>query len=170
MNVVVREIENDEIEINKVKEFLFNQINAEYHIGPTAKFHYDIFGLEKYYLEPAQCNFFVAFDGDKIVATIGIRAYDKDFEFFRGIYSSDDTASIWRLMVDCNYRRRGIARLLVDNVENFAISMGYDRIYLHTHRYLESGLPFWKSNGYEITVEEDDYDETVHMVKILDRK
>lgn len=170
MDIVIREIENDENEINCVKEFLFNQINNEYHIGPTAKFHYDIFGLKKYYIEPTQNNFFLALDGEKIVATIGIRAYDKDFEFFRGIYSNEDTASIWRLMVDRNYRRKGIARLLVDKVENFARDMGYDKIYLHTHRYLESGLSFWKSCGYEITVEEDDYDETTHMDKVLRNK
>ena len=33
--------------------------------------------------------------------------------------------------------------------------------------YLEAGLPFWKSLGYVITVEEDDYDETTHIVKNL---
>lgn len=168
MRIVVREIKNDKTEIDDVKEFLFDQINKEYHIGPTPKFHYDIFGLDEYYINPNGNNFFVALDGDKIVATIGIRAYDKDFEFFRGIYSSEDTASIWRLMVDVDYRRKGIARLLVEKAENFADNWGYDRIYLHTHRYLESGLPFWKSSGYEVTVEEDDYDETVHMIKILD--
>ncbi len=170
MDIVVREIKNEENEINRVKEFLFNQINAEYHIGPTAKFHYDIFGLNEYYIAPTHNNFFVAFDGDKIVATIGIRVYDKDFEFFKGIYSSEDTASIWRLMVDRNYRRKGIARLLVNEAENFARNAGYDRIYLHTHRYLESGLPFWKSVGYAITVEEEDYDETTHMEKLLNDK
>ena len=35
------------------------------------------------------------------------------------------------------------------------------------HRYLEAGLPFWKSLGYIVTVEEDDYDETIHMIKHL---
>lgn len=163
----IREIKNDESEINSVKDFLFNQINLEYHIGPTPKFHYDIFGLNEYYIAPANSNLFVAFDGEKIVATVAIRPYDKDFEFFKGIYSKEDTASIWRLMVDKDYRRNGLARMLVRCVEDFAGNNGYDRIYLHTHRYLESGLPFWKSVGYEITVEEDDYDETTHMVKNL---
>ena len=167
MDIVIREIENNETEINRVKEFLFDQINKEYHIGPTLKFHYDIFGLEEYYIDSTRNNFFVALDEDKIVATIGIRAYDRDFEFFRGVYSADGTASIWRLMVDENYRRKGIARLLVNEAENFASDCGYDRIYLHTHRYLESGLPFWKSADYEVTIEEDDYDETTHMVKML---
>ena len=44
----------------------------------------------------------------------------------------------------------------------------YKQIYLHTHRYLDSGLPFWKAQGFIVTVEEDDYDETTHMIKILD--
>ncbi len=52
-------------------------------------------------------------------------------------------------------------------IEDFAKEAGYSRIYLNTHRYLEAGIPFWKSAGYEITVEEDDYDETTHMVKNL---
>ncbi len=39
--------------------------------------------------------------------------------------------------------------------------------YLHTHRYLDAALPFWKSLGYKIVLEEDDYDETTHMEKCL---
>ena len=167
MDIEIREIKDDESEINSVKDFLFNQINLEYHIGPTPRFHYDIFGLTEYYIAPANSNLFVAFDGEKIVATVAIRPYDRNFEFFKGIYSKEDTASIWRLMVDKDYRRNGLARMLVRCVEDFAGNKGYCRIYLHTHRYLESGLPFWKSVGYEITVEEDDYDETTHMVKNL---
>jgi ribosomal protein S18 acetylase RimI-like enzyme len=94
-------------------------------------------------------------------------AYDVDNELFKGVYSKEDTASIWRLMVDKDYRRHGIARKLVCVMEEFARNAGYDKIYLHTHRYLESGIPFWTSAGYEITIEEDDYDETTHMVKYL---
>ena len=167
MNIEIRQIMKDESEINAAKDFLFNQIDKEYHIGPTPKFHYDIFDLEDYYIVPAKSNFFVAVDGEKIVATAAIRPYDKDFEFFRGIYAPEDTASIWRLMVDRDYRRNGIAGVLVELLEDFAREEGYSRIYLHTLRYLEAGLPFWKSAGFEITVEEDDYDETTHMVKYL---
>jgi GNAT superfamily N-acetyltransferase len=139
----------------------------EYGIGPTPKFHYDIEGMDEYYLLPSDSNFYIALDGEKIIATAAIRAYDVDYELFRGVYSKEDTASIWRLMVDRNYRRNGIAGVLVELLEDFARDEGYSRIYLHTHRYLEAGLPFWKSAGFEITVEEDDYDETTHMVKYL---
>ena len=166
MNVIIKEID-DSLEIEDIKKFLYSQIKKEYGIGPTHEFHYDIEGINEYYILPSKSTFFVAYCGDKIIGTAAIRAYDKDFKFFKGIYSKDDTASIWRLMVDKDYRRYGIARRLVKSVENFAKNQGYSRIYLHTHRYLESGLLFWKSVGYEITVEEDDYDETTHMIKIL---
>ena len=167
MNINVREIKDNDFEINAAKDFLFNQIDKEYHIGPTPKFHYDIFDLRDYYISPDKSNFFVAIDDEKIVATAAIRPYDKDYEFFKGIYSKDDTASIWRLMVDKEYRRNGLARILVELMEDFARIEGYDRIYLHSHRYLEAAIPFWKSMGYETTLEEDDYDETTHMIKNL---
>ena len=167
MNINVREIKDNDLEINAAKDFLFNQIDKEYHIGPTPKFHYDIFDLRDYYISPDKSNFFVAIDDEKIVATAAIRPYDKDYEFFKGIYSKDDTASIWRLMVDKEYRRNGLARILVELMEDFARIEDYDRIYLHSHRYLEAAIPFWKSMGYETTLEEDDYDETTHMIKNL---
>ena len=169
MDICIRQISDDADEISDVKEFLYDQIMKAYGIGPTPEFHYDIEGLREYYISPERNNFYVAFAGDEIVATAAIRAYDKDYEFFRGIYSGDDTASIWRLMVDENYRRHGLARRLVDEMEDFARDVGYLGIYLHTHRYLEAAPAFWDALGYEITLEEDDYDETNHMVKNLIR-
>jgi GNAT superfamily N-acetyltransferase len=167
MNIEIRDVKNNPDEIHLVKEFLYDQIMKEYGIGPTPKFHYDIEGLEEYYLLPERNSFIIAVDCEKIIATCAIRAYDVDYELFDGIYCGEDTASIWRLMVSEEYRRHGIARKLVNKMEEFAINANYSQIYLHTHRYLESGLPFWKSLGYEITVEEDDYDETTHMIKFL---
>ena len=168
MELIIREIKNDGEEIKAAKDFLYGQIMKEYGIGPTPKFHYDIEGIVEYYILPDNNNFYIVLDGEKIVATAAIRAYDVDYELFKGIYSKDDTASIWRLMVDKGYRRQGIARKLVKIMEEFAKNVGYDKIYLHTHRYLDAALSFWSSLGYEITIEEDDYDETTHMVKILD--
>lgn len=167
MNINIREINNDFDEINSVKDFLYDQIKKEYGIGPMPEFHYDIEGLEEYYILPKKNTLFVALDDNKIVATAAIRGYDKDYDFFKDVYSKEDTASIWRLMVDRDYRRNGLARILIESIENFAKKKGYKRIYLNTHRYLEAAIPFWKSLGYEITVEEDDYDETTHMVKNL---
>lgn len=165
MDFIFREVKHDAEEILAVKDFLYDQIMKEYGIGPTPKFHYDIEAMGKYYILPERNNFFIALDGERIVATGAIRAYDVDYDLFKGIYSKDDTASIWRLMVDEKYRRHGIARKLVNIMEEFAKNEDYEKIYLHTHRYLDAGLPFWKSCGYSITIEEDDCDETTHMIK-----
>ena len=167
MDFIINEISSDFEEIDNAKDFLYDQIKKEYGIGPTPEFHYDIENLAEYYIFPKRNNFYVVYDGDKIIATAAIRAYDKDYELFRGIYTEDNTASIWRLMVDKDYRRHGLARRLVAEMEDFARGEGYERIYLHTHRYLEAAPAFWKALGYEITVQEDDYDETNHMVKNL---
>ena len=149
------------------KTFLYNQIREVYGIGQTPEFHYDIEGLKDYYILPKRNNFFVALDGNDIVATAGIRAYDKDYEFLKDKCCKEDTASIWRLMVDKDYRRNGIARMLVGEMENFAKNEGYSNIYLHSHRYLDAAIPFWKSLDYKVTLEEEDYDETTHMLKNL---
>ena len=167
MDFTIRELGIDPLEIEAAKEFLYGQIKKVYGIGPTPEFHYDIEGIEEYYILPLNNAFFVAYDGDMIVATAAIRAYDRDYEFFKGLYTKEDTASIWRLMVDEKYRRHGLARSLVNTMEDFAHKKGYARIYLHTHRYLEAAMAFWESLGYEITIQEDDYDETNHMIKVL---
>ena len=167
MEFIIKEITDDSIEIDEIKDFLYVQIKKVYGIGPNIEFHYDIEDLENYYMKDDCNNFFIVYCQDKIVATAGIRAYDKDYEFFRGLYSKENTASIWRLMVDEDYRRCGIARKLVSYMENFARNFGYSKMYLHTHRYLDAALSFWKSMNYEITFEEDDYDETTHMIKYL---
>ena len=167
MNIEIREVQNDDFQIKSIQDFLYGQIKIEYGIGPMPEFHYDIDGMKDYYVLPERNAFFVAYDGDKVVATAGTRAYDKDYEFFEGQYNEDNTASIWRLMVDEEYRRNGIARILVKKLEEFAKKEGYKQIYLNTHRYLESALPFWGSLGYTVTIEEDDYDETNHMIKII---
>ena len=86
MNIVITEINNDD-EIPIVQDFLYNQIKKEYGIGPTPKFHYDIDGLKEYYLLPKRNNFFIAWDEDAIVATAAIRAYDLEYDFFKGIYT-----------------------------------------------------------------------------------
>ncbi len=167
MNIQIREINDDDFEIEAAKDFLYRLIKEEYGIGPTPEFHYDIEELRDYYILPERNNFFIACDGEEIVATAAIRGYDKDYEFFRGDYCKEDTASIWRLMVDKRYRRNGLARVLVGEMEKFARTEGYTRIYLHSHRYLDAAIQFWKSLGYVVTVEEDDYDETSHMIKNL---
>ena len=167
MNVVIKELTNDPNLIKNVQEFLFYQIKKEFGYDYVPKWHQDIIDLEQYYINPNRNNFFIAFNGNtnKIIATIGIRAYDKDFPQFRRIYSSNTTSSIWRLFVDERYRRCGLASKMFCVAENFANRCDYKSIYLHTHRNLDGALKFWTKMGFVITIDDNDELQTVHMDK-----
>ncbi|WP_458404324.1 GNAT family N-acetyltransferase [Methanobrevibacter sp.] len=167
MKVIIKSLDNDEKTMKKVKKFLFSQILQEFGYGYVPEWHQDIMNLEEYYIQPKRNNFFIALDEktNEIIATIGLRAYDKDFEEFRGIYSEDNTSSIWRLFVDKRYRRCGLASKMFNVAETFAFKSNYDNIYLHTHKNLKGALDFWTKMGFIVTIDTNDDLETVHMEK-----
>ena len=154
MKVIIKELDDDSENINKVQKFLFDQIKKEFGYGYVPEWHEDIIKLEEYYVNPIRNNFFVAYceETGEIIATIGMRAYDKDFPEFRHLYSMENTSSIWRLFA--------IA-------ENFAIQSGYENIYLHTHKTLDGALEFWTKMGFVVSLDSNDELETVHMDKMI---
>ena len=166
MEIIIKRLSNDANQIKDVKTFLFKQIKNEFGYDYVPQWHQDIVNLEKYYINPKKNNFFIAYNqNNKIIATIGIRAYDKDFEEFKDIYSKKSTASIWRLFVDTRYRRCGLASKMFSVAENFANEVGFKGIYLHTHKTLPGALEFWMKMGFIIVLDGDDNLQTVHMDK-----
>jgi len=169
MSILIKILENDSKIIRNVQNFLFCQIKREFGYGYVPKFHEDIKNLEKFYILPERNIFLFAFDEDsnRIIATIGLRAYDKDFKEFSEIYSKYSTASVWRLFVDEEYRRCGIASRLFDIIEEFAYVNQYSNIYLHTHKTLDGAIDFWKKMGFKITIDTNNELQTVHMDKTI---
>ena len=166
MDVVIRQLANDSKQIREVQEFLFDMIKREFGYGYVPKWHQDIVDMEKYYINPKRKDFFVAYAATgEIVATIGIRAYDKDFPQFRDSYSNETTSSIWRLFVDERCRRCGLASKMFCIAENFANDAGYNDIYLHTHKNLDGALEFWTKMGFIVDLDANDELQTVHMDK-----
>ena len=166
MNVTIKELSKDSEEICNVQKFLFKMIKKEFGYGYIPKWHQDIMNLEEYYIDPERNNFFVAYlETGQIIATIGIRAYDKDFPIFRHLYSNENTSSIWRLFVDERCRRCGLASKMFSIAENFANEIGYNEIYLHTHKTLEGAIEFWTKMGFVVSFDANDELETVHMDK-----
>ena len=166
MNVRIEPKNGNSKQIKDVQEFLFKMIKKEFDYDYVPEWHYDIINLEEYYINPERNNFFVAYyeTGD-IIATIGIRSYDKDFPEFRHLYSKDKTSSIWRLFVDERCRRCGLASKMFSIAENFAKEVGYEDIYLHTHKTLPGALKFWTKMGFVVSLDSNDELETVHMDK-----
>ena len=169
MAVVIKELSDEFFEMELVKNFLFEQIKKEYGYGYVPEYHKDIINLDEYYVFPKRNNLFLAVDNekDKIVASIAVRSYDKSFKEFKHIYNGQYTASIWRLFVDRDYRRCGLASELFNRVENFTYLNNYKQIYLHTHKDLCGALQFWKKMGFEITWDTNNELQTVHMEKKL---
>lgn len=167
MNVIIKPLENDLHLIEDVQDFLFNQIQKEFGWGYVPEWHQDIIKMDEYYINPEKNNFFVAFNAEnnEIIATIGLRAYDKNFEKFTNRYTKGKTASIWRLFVLNKYRRCGLASKMVNVAENFANACEYSDIYLHTHKILNGALEFWSKMGFVVILDSCDELETVHMDK-----
>ena len=167
MNVVIKELCNDSKQIHDVQRFLFKMIKLEFGYDYVPEWHQDVMNMDEYYIDSERNNFFVAYSEEtgEILATIGIRAYDKDFLEFRHLYSEDTTSSIWRLFVDRRCRRCGLASKMFSIAENFANEMGYNDIYLHTHKTLPGAIEFWTKMGFVIALDADDELETVHMDK-----
>lgn len=166
MDVIIKELSKDSKQIEDVQEFLFKMIKLEFGYDYVPEWHQDVVNMEDYYINPKRNNFFVAYtETGEIIATIGIRAYDKDFPEFRHLYSKDTTSSIWRLFVDRRCRRCGLASKMFAVAENFANQAGYNDIYLHTHKNLDGALKFWTKMGFIVALDSNDELETVHMDK-----
>ena len=166
MKVTIKELSKNSQEIKKVQEFLFKMIKLEFGYDYVPEWHQDIVNMDEYYVNPKRNNFFVAYtETGEVIATIGIRAYDKDFPEFRHLYSNESTSSIWRLFVDRRCRRCGLASKMFDVAENFANQSGFDDIYLHTHKNLDGAIKFWTKMGFVVVWDSNDELETVHMDK-----
>ena len=166
MEVIIKELGKNSEEIEDVREFLFDMIKKEFGYDYVPEWHQDIVKMDEYYIDPERNNFFVAYlETGEIIATIGIRAYDKDFPEFRHLYSKQTTSSIWRLFVDRRCRRCGLASKMFSIAENFANGVGYDDIYLHTHKTLPGAIEFWTKMGFIVSLDANDELETVHMDK-----
>lgn len=168
MNIVIKKLTNNPKLLSNLRKFLFEQIKIEFGYDYVPEWHQDIVKLDEYYINPEKNNFFIAFnEKQEIIATIGIRAYDKDFDQFKDKYSKDTTSSIWRLFVDKKYRRCGLASKMFSVAENFANESGFENIYLHTHKNLPGALEFWTKMGFVVVLDANDELQTVHMDKYI---
>jgi len=125
--------------------------------------------LEEHYIKPKDSTFFLAIHNktESLIGTLGIRAYDRDFEIFRDVYGPGDTASICRVFVDKKWRRNGIASAMVNSAEIFSRDSGYSKMYLHTQKFVKGSIDFWLSVGYKIVEDTNNELGTVHMEKGL---
>lgn len=163
------ELKEEHIDKYEVEKFLFKMIKDNYHLDYVPEYHYDVINLHKYYIEPEKNNFYIVIDKntDKLIGTIGIRGYDRKKPVKNRQYSMEDTASIYRVFIDENYRHNRIATRLLHIVEEFCKNKYYSQIYIHTQKESYGALPFWLSQDFKIVHDTMDEMGTIHMEKIL---
>lgn len=169
MNIEIMELEEEHIDKYDVEGFLFKMIKDNYDLDYVPEYHYDVKNLPKYYIEPEKNNFYIVIDTntDKLIGTTGVRSYDRKNSVKNRQYSKEDTASIYRVFIDENYRHNKIATRLMKCVEEFCKKNYYSQIYLHTQKESYGALPFWLSQDFQIVHDTKDKMGTVHMEKIL---
>lgn len=59
------------------------------------------------------------------------------------------SAEVKRMYVQPAHRRHGIAKLLLDALESFASSAGYDWLYLDSAPGMDTAINFYRRHGYE---------------------
>ena len=89
-------------------------------------------------------DFFIAYDAGKPVACMCLKRI------------TDRIAELKRVYVLPDYRRRGIASLLLDDCESAARAKGYTRIRLETGAQMHEAIQLYKKREYSII---ENYDE-----------
>lgn len=156
---------------HNVRKFCLKVIKEVYGFDYRPDWHADLDSLlneNGEYSEKQNGSFYVAFDGNRIVGTIGVKSLLSKpslLSKFKQYKDGKDIGSIWRAYVDKKYRGKGLGKQLLDYAENFAKKAGYQKIYLHTSKTNPNAVAFWQKRGFKIILEESDPDQTIHMDK-----
>ncbi|MDE6292338.1 MAG: GNAT family N-acetyltransferase [Bacilli bacterium] len=88
-------------------------------------------GLEK--LE----KIYMVYDGDKAVATGGIKRVD------------DTSAELARMYTNQEYRGKGLAKIIIDKVQEYAKEVGYKTLVLDTWKDSTSARKLYQNMGFK---------------------
>jgi len=129
-------------------------------------------GLQDPYTPQERGIFYVALQDQEVIGAAGVRAFstltDLPEVIVRRYPHPVLVGTLMRAYVRRDYRQRGIGGQLVDLCEEGARVLGYNCIYLHTHRSL--GLDpvlFWLRRSYKLILKECDQFRTSHFEKTL---
>ncbi|GLD97716.1 hypothetical protein PINS_up006406 [Pythium insidiosum] len=119
-----------------VKKFVFNRVRAGDLADVTASF-----------LATPRSHFWVVTTamGD-VIACVGLKPFEVKGETTTA--TSERSAELCRLSVDAQWRRRGLASVLVEHLESFARDAAFDTIRLDTIASMTTAQAFYAARGY----------------------
>lgn len=127
----------------------------------------DLLEFEQVYLEDQVGTFLQAKDSqEKLIGVIGMMNYD--YRFSHLDLDERKTVEVARLFVDQDYRRSGLGTALFCKLTEVAKENGIERLYLHTHPFLEGAYEFWLKQGFYLKefCDEDGF-VTIHMERMV---
>ncbi|GAA0462092.1 GNAT family N-acetyltransferase [Streptomyces olivaceiscleroticus] len=141
-------------DLDGARGVMLDTVYRDFGTGYVPRWHRDIIDLEGAYVAPDRHTLLVAVDeaDGTIVATGALDcrgpAHPPNPREIAERFPSGKTAQLRRTYVRPEHRRRGLARLLVHELLDFAAADGgYDAVYLHTDPAVTGAEPFWRSLG-----------------------
>ncbi|RSL32358.1 GNAT family N-acetyltransferase [Salibacterium salarium] len=163
--VFIREISKEDVP--QTINFVLDTFHEVYPFELGGASRSQLLNMEEVYLNKDNAFFAGAFtEYGKIVGTIAVHRYDNRISTIKDHFDLKKTCEITKCYLDKTYRRKGIGSLLFQEAVQFCQrNSGYTTLYLHTHKFLPGGVPFWISKGFSILLDEQDHTEMVHMEK-----
>ena len=109
----------------------------EKEFGERGKNHPDLLDISESYQKTERGNFWLSFENDKLVGTIGLYELSPDVGYFARFY------------VDKDYRRKGIGSKLFYTLFEFAKKHNYKKIFLNTSSDQEAANKFYVKMGFK---------------------
>ena len=136
-------------DVPTTRDFMLKIFEQDYGYGYQPRWHWDYDDLQGVYLDNPRHTLILAVDDatGEIVGTAAIRAGGPTAAtlprwLVERYQPPEQTAQIVRVFIDASYRRRGLARLLVDALRVCVRDIGgYRSICLHT----DSAVAFWSA-------------------------
>ncbi|GAA2789768.1 GNAT family N-acetyltransferase [Saccharopolyspora taberi] len=136
------------------RKVMLDTFYREFGHGYHAAWHADVVDIEGAYLRNPRHALFVAVRDGLVTATTAVRSQGPKCpphpQWIVDRYAGT-AAQLFRVYVDRDHRRHGLARALVEMARDFAASTeGYETIYLHTNPAITGAEPFWRSVATEV--------------------
>ncbi|RKO69909.1 GNAT family N-acetyltransferase [Sphingobacterium puteale] len=130
----------------------------------------DLLNFKQLYLDEKDGTFLQARDkSGKLVGVIGMLTYDYRFPHLD--LDARKTVEVARLFVDPDYRRSGLGTALFRQLTKVAKEKAVERLYLHTHPFLDGAYEFWLKQGFYLKecCDESGF-PTIHMEQVLEQR
>jgi GNAT superfamily N-acetyltransferase len=139
-------------DLAQARSVMLDTVYRDFGHGYLPRWHSDIIDIEAYYLAPEDNALFIAERDGLVVATAGVRGQTPVSPphpvEVASRFEEGRTASLYRVYVRSEHRRRGLAGALVDACLDFVASRErYTGVYLHTDARTPGAVEFWARRG-----------------------